>query len=52
MVGDYVNFGNIGAEFVVNEQRDTNNTIVQHQDDVFILLCPQSMVGTDSSIIP
>jgi hypothetical protein len=66
MVGTFVNFGNIGAEFVVNEQRssvadsDSDNddgksstgTIAQHQDDVFILLCPQNMVGTDSSIIP
>jgi adenylate kinase len=66
MVGTFVNFGNIGAEFVINEQRsgvadsDSENddgksstgTIVQHQDDVFILLCPQNMVGNDSSIIP
>jgi adenylate kinase len=53
MVGTFVNFGNIGAEFVVNEQRDVDGTtITQHQDDVFILLCPQNMVGTDSSIIP
>jgi adenylate kinase len=64
MVGTFVNFGNIGAEFVVNEQRSaiadsddddgksSTGTIVQHQDDVFILLCPQNMVGTDSSVIP
>lgn len=52
MVGDYVNFGAIGAEHVQNEQRDADGNVVQHQDDVFILIAPQSMVGTDSSIIP
>lgn len=55
MIGDYVNFGAIGAEHVVNEKKeviDGEEKIVQHQDDVFLLIAPQSMVGTDSSIIP
>jgi adenylate kinase len=56
MLGDYVNFGAIGADHVVNEKTEldhNNNTIVvQHQDDVFVLIAPQSMVGTDSSIMP
>lgn len=52
LIGSYVNFGAVGAEHVVNEKRDQDGNIVQHQDDVFLLLAPQSMVGTDSSIIP
>ena len=52
MVGDYINFGAIGPEHVVNEEQDEDGEIVQHQDDIFVLLAPQSMVGTDSSIIP
>lgn len=53
MVGDYVNFGAIGAEHVQNtiKNRETGE-ILQQQDDVFLLIAPQSMVGTDSSIIP
>ena len=53
MVGSYVNFGAIGAEHVPNEVRAADGTtIVQHRDDVFLLIAPQSMVGTDSSILP
>jgi len=58
MVGNYVNFGAIGPEHVVDEVRTTKSEttgeteIVQHQDDVFLLIAPQSMVGTDSSIMP
>lgn len=51
MVGDYVNFGGVGAEHVVNERRNATHTL-QHQDDVFLLIAPQSMVGTESSIMP
>jgi adenylate kinase len=54
MVGEYVRFGAIGADQVLNTVRDTfNDTVVtQHQDDVFLIIAPQSMVGTDTSIIP
>lgn len=50
MVGNYVNFGAIGKEHVVNAHKDVKGNRVE-QDDVFILLCPQSMVGVDSSIM-
>lgn len=50
MVGDYLNFGNIGAEHVVDAHvRDDGKQV--EQDDVFILVAPQSMIGVDSSII-
>jgi adenylate kinase len=52
MVGDYVRFGAVGADHVFNEVRDTDGIVTQHQDDVFLILAPQSMVGTDTSIIP
>lgn len=52
MVGEYVRFGAVGAEHVLNEVKDENGIVTQHQDDVFILIAPQSMVGTDTSIIP
>jgi adenylate kinase len=53
MVGQYVNFGGVGKEHVVNEMKDEQTgEITQEQDDVFIILAPQSMVGTDTSIIP
>jgi len=51
ILGTYVNFGAISAEDVVDKELDEHGNIVKHQDDVFLLLCPQSMVGTDSSII-
>ncbi len=50
MVGNYVNFGAVGKEHVVNSGFDRRGNKVE-QDDVFIILCPQSMVGIDSSII-
>jgi len=50
MVGNYVNFGAIGREHVVNAHTDSEGNQVE-QDDVFILLCPQSMVGVESSIM-
>lgn len=50
MVGNYLNFGNIGAENVVNAHVREDGTQVE-QDDVFLLIAPQSMVGVDSSII-
>ncbi|KAL7574596.1 hypothetical protein ACA910_002952 [Epithemia clementina (nom. ined.)] len=53
MVGDYINFGSVGPEHVVNEERDKESgEITRHQDDIFVIIAPQSMVGTDSSIIP
>jgi adenylate kinase len=52
MVGTYVNFGAVGSDHVQNEVRDADGNIVKHADDVFLLVAPQSMVGTDSSILP
>lgn len=52
MIGNYVNFGGVGSSHVINEKRDADGTILQHQDDVFVLVAPQSMVGIDSSIMP
>lgn len=40
IVGEYVRFGAVGAEHV------------QDDDDCFLLIAPQNMVGTDSSIHP
>ena len=66
MLGNYINFGEIGANHVVNshtkviKQSYTNDDGKQmkkqeeiqiFQDDVFLLICPQSMVGLESSII-
>jgi adenylate kinase len=51
MVGTYVNFGNVGPDHVQNEVM-VGDEIVQHADDVLLLVAPQSMVGTDSSIMP
>lgn len=50
MVGNYVNFGNIGKEHVVDAHVDEKGNKIE-QDDVFLLLCPQSTVGLESSII-
>lgn len=49
MVGNYLNFGLVGAEHVVNTHVAEDGTEVQ-QDDVFIIIAPQSMVGVDCSI--
>jgi len=55
MIGNYLNFGAIGKEHVVNahtvDDGTVNGTKVE-QDDVFLIIAPQSMVGVDSSIIP
>jgi adenylate kinase len=50
MVGDYLNFGFIGKEHVVNARVDAEGKNIE-QDDVFIIVAPQSMVGVDTSII-
>ena len=50
MLGDYVNFGGIGKDHVVNARTDRRGNTIE-KDDVFLLLCPQSMIGVDSSII-
>ena len=50
MVGDYINFGAVGKEHVVNAGEDEKGNQI-NQDDVFLLLCPQSMIGVESSII-
>ena len=49
MIGNYLNFGSIGKEQVVNAHVNEDGTKVE-QDDVFIIIAPQSMVGTDTSI--
>lgn len=50
MVGNYLNFGSVGKEHVVNAHVTDDGRQVE-QDDVFIIIAPQSMVGVDSSII-
>jgi adenylate kinase len=50
MLGTYLNFGSIGADHVINAYMKEDGTKGE-QDDVFILIAPQSMVGVDSSII-
>lgn len=52
MVGEYVRFGAIGPDHVYNQVCDDNGVVTQYADDVFLVLAPQSMVGTDTSIIP
>ncbi|CAJ1952885.1 unnamed protein product [Cylindrotheca closterium] len=51
MIGNYLNFGAVGKEHVVNAHTAEDGTKVE-QDDVFLIIAPQSMVGVDSSIIP
>ena len=55
MVGNYVNFGAVGKEHVVNtsssRNEDGTSSVDVEQDDVFLIICPQSMLGVDSSII-
>jgi len=51
MIGNYLNFGGVGKEHVVNAHTAEDGTKVE-QDDVFLIIAPQSMVGVDSSIIP
>lgn len=50
MVGNYINFGAIGKEHVVDAHEGPDGEKIE-QDDVFILIAPQSMVGVDSSIM-
>ncbi len=50
MVGKFLNFGSIGKEHVV-DAHTTEDGRKMEQDDVFILIAPQSMIGVDSSII-
>jgi len=51
MVGDYVNFGFVGKDHVVNSSGSDGEAGATKQDDVFLILCPQNMVGLESSII-
>lgn len=51
MVGDYVNFGFVGREHVVDFKKGDGEAPDTQQDDVFIIICPQNMVGLESSII-
>jgi adenylate kinase len=50
MVGNYLNFGEVGKQHVVNAHVKEDGTTVE-QDDVFILIAPQSMNGVECSII-
>ena len=55
MIGKYLNFGAVGKEHVVNagtilDPASGNETTVE-QDDVFLIIAPQSMVGIESSIM-
>lgn len=50
ILGEYVRFGAIGKDHVVNTHIDSEGKKVE-QDDVFLLICPQNMVGLESSII-
>jgi adenylate kinase len=50
MVGEYINFGSIGKENVVDAHTNADGEKVEN-DDVFILIAPQSMVGIESSIM-
>jgi len=50
MIGNFVNFGAVGKNYVVNKGFDSAGKKIE-QDDVFLILCPQSMVGVESSII-
>jgi hypothetical protein len=43
MVGEFVRFGNVGPEHVINEERDQHGNITVHQDDAFIIIAPQVM---------
>lgn len=51
MVGEYVNFGFVGEEHVVDFKKGEGDAPDTQQDDVFIILCPQNMVGVDASIM-
>ena len=52
MVGKYVNFGFVGKEHVVNAQKSEKEDEPDvEQDDVFLIICPQNMVGLETSII-
>ena len=50
MVGNYLNFGFIGKDHVVDAHVDAEGKKIE-QDDVFVIVAPQSMVGVDTSII-
>jgi len=41
MLGDYIRFGAVGPEHVVDEVRDSSGNVTQFQDDVFIMIAPQ-----------
>lgn len=52
MVGDYINFGFVGKEHVIDFNEGVGDSPETQQDDVFIIICPQNMIGVDSTIIP
>lgn len=41
MVGDYVRFGGVGADQVMDEEVDEQGRIIQYQDDAFVVIAPQ-----------
>jgi adenylate kinase len=52
MVGNYVRFGNIGKEHVVNAKKSEKEDEPDvEQDDVFLIICPQNMIGLESSVV-
>lgn len=51
MVGDYVNFGHVGRDHVINFKKGKRDEPDTQQDDVFIIICPQNMNGVECSII-
>lgn len=42
-----VRFGAVGAEHVMNDEKDEEGNIVQHQDDVFIIIAPQVRIDVE-----
>ena len=51
ILGEYIRLGAIGKDHVMNKHTDRDGNTIE-QDDVFIIVCPQNMVGLESSIIP
>jgi len=44
ILGEYIRFGAIGKDHVMNKHTDRDGNTIE-QDDVFIIVCPQNMVG-------
>jgi hypothetical protein len=50
MVGNFVNFGAVGPEHVQDEVKNQDGEVVQHQDDVFIIIAPVRKVFGSTSV--